>query len=238
MRKITTLLTIILLSCVICFFFIESGTAKTSTRKSVNLRTLINKMQKRFDEVLAFQADFIQETYSGATQLTSTGKGKLYLQKPRMMRWDYTEPEPQSFVTDRAKTWLYIPSEKKILLDDAKHFFDSPLVKSFLDGPKNLTKYFKVEVEKGVNYAGYILKLVPRNQKEQFDVEEIRLWVNNRQYQIETVETKDYLGNRNKVKLMNIKVVKELPTDLFTLIVPKGVIVERNVVNDSTPPNK
>ncbi len=231
-QKILIPITIITITILVFNLFQNTSHCATAKSKQEMLQSLVDKMQKRFDAVPAFRADFIQETYSESVQLSTTGKGKLYIQKPRSMRWDYTEPEKQSFVTDGKKTWLYIPSEKRILIDDAKHFFDSPLVKSFLDGPKNLTKYFKLEAKRGKNYPGFVLKLAPRPEEKELEIEEIRVWVEPRNYQIEAIETKDYLGNRNKVKLENIEVVEKLPDNLFTLIVPPGVTIERNVTGN------
>ncbi len=220
----------------LCLFF-QTGVCNANgiLLKLPELQTLIKKMQRRFDRVHAFEADFKQETYSGAAQLTTSGKGKLYIKKPRMMRWDYSEPERQSFVTDGKTTWLYIPAEKRILVDDARHFFDSPLVKSFLDGPKNLKKYFKVRAKRDSNYKGFVLILTPGKENKQLEIEKIKIWVKKDLYQIEAVETRDYMGNRNKVTLENIKVKKTLPDDLFKLTVPGGVVVEKNVDSEVLP---
>ena len=220
----------------VCLFF-QTGVcnANGTLLNPPELQALIKKMQKRFDRVRAFKADFKQETYSGAAQLTTSGKGKLYIKKPRMMRWDYSEPERQSFVTDGKTTWLYIPAEKRILIDDARHFFDSPLVKSFLDGPKNLKKYFKVRAKRDSNYKGFVLILTPGKQNKQLEIEKIKIWVKKGRYQIEAVETKDYMGNRNKVTLENIEVKETLPDGLFKLTVPGGVVVERNVDSGIAP---
>ncbi len=227
MKKVSILI-ITILTCIAVFTTAIAGLKKPKTQDKC-LRKIIERMQHRFDKVHAFQADFVQKSYSGAVQMTTIGKGKLYLQKPKMMRWDYTDPEPQSFVTDGIKTWLYIPSEKKILIDDAKKFFNSPMVKSFLDGPQNFTKYFEVIVGNKPDSQDIVLVLIPKARDSNVDVEQITLWVSRNDYQIKTIETKDYLGNRNKVTLVNIKVLPKLPRSLFTLTVPSGVTVETKV---------
>ncbi len=231
-KAIIGLLTVLILSS---YFYISTCVAGEATSRHVNLQSLIARMQKRFDEVPAFKADFVQETFSGAVQLTSSGKGKLYIKKPRMMRWDYVEPERQSFVTDGKTTWLYIPSEKRIFIDDARNFFDSPLVKSFLDGPASLAKYFKVKAVRDKKKKGFILTLIPRKRDEQVEIEKIRIWVEAGSYQIKAVETQDYMGNKNKVRLENIRALKTLPNTLFTLVVPRGVIVERRMTTQMPP---
>ncbi len=102
------------------FLLLTPVTGKTTETKQLSLDTVIRSMQQHFDTVQTLKADFDQETFSGAVRLQTHGEGKIYLKKPKMMRWDYIKPEKQSFVTDGIKAWLYIPSEKRILLDDAK----------------------------------------------------------------------------------------------------------------------
>jgi len=213
----------------LCFFFAVQGETFANGQKQTppNLQSVVENMQSHFNQVKALESKFRQETFSGAVKLKTIAEGDLYIQKPNRMRWDYIKPEKQSFVTDGIKAWLYMPSEKRIVMDNAKSFFQSALVRSFFNGPKDFSKYFSIHLGETKKYKGFVLVLTPK--APDMEVTQITLWVRIEDFQVETIETQDLLGNTNKVILTNICYQESLPEDLFILTIPVGVTLEQNL---------
>ena len=69
---------------------------------------LLLKIQKSWDAIDTFQADFRQTSTSSLGQ-NITAKGVVRLKKPNLIRWEYFEPEEQLIIVGKQKVWIYDP---------------------------------------------------------------------------------------------------------------------------------
>jgi outer membrane lipoprotein carrier protein len=195
----------------------ESGAA-------VSLQEILDKVQTRYQSLQAYTALFKQVTTSAASSLTTEASGRLYYQKPRQMRWDYDTPEAQTFVVNQQLAWLYVPVEKQISLFDAKALLSSPLSRTFFDGVFELKKQFHVELDhKQTSQASAILLLTPRTEDP--NIQSLRLQIDLTSFQIISLETKDALGNTNRITLESQKEKPQLDATLFRLDIPPATAV-------------
>lgn len=196
---------------------IAAGTASS-------LQEILDKVQQRYQSIHAYTAYFKQATTSAASTLTTEASGKLYYQKPRQMRWDYETPEPQTFVANNQLAWLYVPAEKQISLYDAKNLIASPLSRTFFDGVFELKKDFQVELDtKQSNQTSAFLVLTPK--LEDPSIQNLRLQIDLATFQLMSLETRDALGNTNRITLEAQKEKPELEAALFRIEVPPGTLV-------------
>jgi outer membrane lipoprotein carrier protein len=202
---------------------------------SLVLGEILKKTESYYQSVHAFTAYFHQwSTSAAAGAITTEASGKLYYQKPRQMRWDYEKPEKQVFVANHDLAWLYVPSEAQISLFDAKTLFASPLAQAFFDGIIELKKNFEVTLDVGRSTdVAAVLKLVPR--KEDPNIESLLLWIDLRSYRILRIETRDLLGNTNRIVLDSQRPVATLDPTLFQLEIPPSTDVVDSEGRTLTP---
>ena len=217
-KRLTVILLLAALLCV-------AHTGKATAASTPMLGEILDKTESHYKKVHAFTSYFRQwTTSSAANAMTTEASGKLYYQKPRQMRWEYEMPEPQFFVANQQLAWLYEPNEKQITLFDATRFFASPLAQTFFDGMVELKKNFEVSLDpKQSNKAVGVLKLVPR--QEDPNIKELFLWVEMETYRITSIETRDALGNINRIMLDSQTAVDSLDPKLFQLDPPAATTV-------------
>src|SRR5262245_51581286 len=74
-----------------------------------SLPTLVTGVERSFATMKDFSADFVQ-IFQDALNRKQQESGHLYLMRPRMMRWEYKNPEEKLFVSDSKNVFLYVPA--------------------------------------------------------------------------------------------------------------------------------
>lgn len=197
-----------------------------STPATLVLGDILGKTEAHYQQLHAFTADFRQSTTSAATggMVLAEARGRLYYQKLRQMRWEYDEPEKQIFVANQQLAWLQVPSERQITLFDAKAIFSSPFVRTFFDGVVELRKHFEVNLDSRMSSKdAAVLKLTPL--VEDPNVKALFLWIDLNSHEITVIESRDAVGNVNRIVLESQKSAPQLDAILFQLNVPAGFIV-------------
>lgn len=110
---------------------------------------VIKKVQKWYDNLSDFQADFYQKSFSQTLSATTEAKGKIYFKKPNLMKWDYELPEKQIYVIDQKNFWWYVPGDGQVVKKKASTVLQDTTPLSFLAGLGNLQESFTVSLPEG-----------------------------------------------------------------------------------------
>src|SRR5689334_16473735 len=70
-------------------------------------------LQKKYDSIRDFTADFVHESEGGLLRKKQTERGVVQVKKPGKMRWDYKSPEPKLFLSDGRRIYLYVPADNQ-----------------------------------------------------------------------------------------------------------------------------
>src|SRR6185503_6557103 len=108
---------------------------------AVSLDTLVRAVERSFATMKDFSADFVQ-IFQDPLNQKQQESGHLYLMKPRMMRWEYTNPEEKLFVSDSKNVYLYVPADKQVSKEAVKETFDDRMPLMFLLGRSDLRNEF------------------------------------------------------------------------------------------------
>lgn len=127
-------------------------------------RALLEKVQTQYAGVEALRGRFRQESYVAALDEREGSGGEMWFSKPGKMRWEYSQPRPQSVVVNQGTLWLYQPDKAQVMIDDIGNVLLSSLPISFMMGVGNLGRDFEL---KGAcrGPEGVILSLVPKKSK-------------------------------------------------------------------------
>src|SRR4051794_7978042 len=103
---------------------------------------LAQSLQKKYDGIRDFSADFVHNYRSGALRKQMTEKGHVLIKKPGKMRWQYTTPEEKLFVSDGVKLYSYIPADKQVIVGTVTADDTASAPALFLAGKGNLSRDF------------------------------------------------------------------------------------------------
>jgi outer membrane lipoprotein carrier protein len=187
---------------------------------------LAQALQKKYDGIRDFSADFVHVYEGGVLRKRITERGRLLIKKPGKMRWEYTSPEQKLFVSDGMKMYSYIPQDKQVIVASVPPEDQATTPTLFLAGKGNLTRDFTpsiVELPSGMPPGAKALKLVPK--KPQRDYDELVLVVDSGTLEIRGLVTVDAQGGKSSFSFANLKENVGLSDKEFAFKVPRGVDV-------------
>src|SRR5262249_49074432 len=187
-----------------------------------NEEQVVDQLQKSYDSIADFTADFRQETELKTLNKTLKAFGKVTYKRPGKMLWRFEEPKSQWVLADGQSLYFYQPENKQVLKTPLKNAFRSNAPLTFLLGIGNLKRDFKA-TSKGVEGNLYVLQLGPKDGSKGTD--EITLGVDKQNYQINWSRTKDVGGNLTTVHFSNIRRGVGVNDSIFRLQVHQGADV-------------
>jgi chaperone LolA len=197
---------------------------------SADPEALARALQRKYDTVRDFTADFVHNYQGGVLRKTVTERGRLLVKKPGMMRWAYSGDEEKVFVSDGRKMYSYIPADKQVYVSSVPPDDQASTPALFLAGKGQLLRDFVVsesEVPQGAPHGSVALKLVPK--RHDGDYEWLLLVVDASTLQLRMLVTGDKQGGQSTFTFSNMKENVGLADREFVFRIPRGV----DVVTDS-----
>lgn len=201
--------------------------APAARAEAPSIETLVQSVQKHYENVTDLSADFEQESQVLGSRRMRKASGKVMFKKPGQMRWDYETPVVQAFVSDGEKFYYYNSTEKFVAVKKLTQAFESPTPNDFLQGLGKLEDAFKIAAPREglVDAEGrYRVNLTPLDKRGAYTLtlilepESLRLW---------GVAFTDAMGSVSTVRFVNLKENVGLKSKVFEFEIPDGVKVKK-----------
>lgn len=186
------------------------------------------QVQKAYNAITTYEADFDQQYQMKAFGQTKTSKGHVIFVKPGKMRWDYTEPKDNVVVSDGTTLYSYVAADKqarKMMVKDSQ----MPTALAFLTGKGDLAKEFNLALmdSKQLKFdGGYVLKATPKVATNLYNF--VLFYVDGKTYHVRRVLIVDAQDNRNRFDFNKPTVNGKVGDDKFKWSPPAGVTVTTN----------
>ncbi|CAM3247138.1 LolA family protein [Rhodothermus bifroesti] len=180
-------------------------------------RQVMERLRERYAQLKALQASFIQITQTPYANGGDTLKGTLLLSGDRYR----IETPRQLLVTDGQTTWVYLPETRQVVMN--RYVVDETAF-SLHEFLVRYPERYNVEGGETVRYQGerhYRLRLRPRQRDAA--VQEVTLWVRDRDLAITRLEVRDVNETHLTFMLTDIRFNPVVPNDAFTFHPPSGV---------------
>jgi outer membrane lipoprotein carrier protein len=210
----------------ISFFIPHPFALIPSSAQRSELDALINSIEARYGRMRGLAAEF-EQTYSApGLQRVRRERGRLVLQRPRRMRWEYDPKPGKLFIVNERDVWLYIPADREATRADLNSVSDARFPFLFLLGQTNLRREFRsiTLMESNSQAETRTLRLVPRSSSS--GLREIFLEVSS-DGRIMKATLVDNAGSTSEVTLRNVRENFIAPMDAFEFRPPPGVTVRR-----------
>lgn len=184
---------------------------------------LVDKIQKAYDSVKAFEADFEQTLTHKESGAVEKRKGKLLFKKPLLIRWVTEKPNAESLIINESEIWDYIPDEEIAYRYSPNLVKDSKSIIQVITGQAKLTTDFDLKQLSPQNGMTR-LQLLPDEPTTQM-VDAI-IWVDPQKGLIRRARINDFYGNSNDVNLLSVRELNDAPKGSFNFKPPKDVEVE------------
>jgi outer membrane lipoprotein carrier protein len=183
-------------------------------------------LQRKYDGIKDFSADFAHAYEGGVLRKQLTERGHLLVKKPGKMRWDYSTPEAKQFVSDGVKMYSYIPQDKQVIVATVPPDEEAPTPTLFLAGKGNVTRDFTpslVDAPAGMPAGSRALKLIPKAKQRDYDW--LVLVLDPGSLAIRGLVTVDAQGGKSSFSFTNLKENVGLADKEFAFKIPRGVDV-------------
>ena len=197
----------------------------TSFAQRNELDTLINKIESRYRRMRGLAADF-EQIYNAPGTRERREHGRLVLERPRLMRWEYDPKPGKLFIVNGRDVWFYIPADREAIHADVNSVSDARFPFLFLLGQTNLRREFRsiTLVETSEQSETRTLRLVPRNPSSGLREIFLEVYPDGRIVKVNLV---DETGATSEVALTNVRENFMAPADAFEFHPPPGVTVRR-----------
>jgi outer membrane lipoprotein carrier protein len=201
--------------------------SSTPAAGRLELRAVVDRVQKRYDGASDFRAHFSQTLTNPTFKRKTSSAGEVLLKKPGKMRWNYQTPEEKMYLADGAQLWLYEPEDKQAFKQKLESS-QLPAALAFLTGRGKLSEEFDISFasppQPGLGKPrDYLLSLRPRQAQPQ--VKEITFVVDPDSFLVRQSVLLDGQGNINDMLFSDIKIGSGLPDSTFRWSPPPGTRV-------------
>jgi outer membrane lipoprotein carrier protein len=197
--------------------------ASTGAQSRPEPDALARSVQKRYEKVRDFFADFVHTYRGGVLRKQATERGTVAVKKPGRMRWMYAEPEKKAFVSDGVKIYSYIPQDRQVIVSNLPKEDEATTAVMFLAGKGDLTRDFRASYAQGGPAGTLALKLVPKRAERDYDA--LVLYLEPVSLQIRALTTTDSQGGESTFTFSNMKENLGLADKEFAFRIPRGVDV-------------
>jgi outer membrane lipoprotein carrier protein len=187
---------------------------------------LAQALQRKYDGIRDFSADFVHTYKGGVLRKQLTEKGRLLIKKPGKMRWTYSSPEEKLFVSDGVKIYSYIPQDKQVIVTTVPSDDTASAPALFLAGKGSLVRDFTPsfgDVPPGSPAGTKALKLVPKTAQPDYDW--LILLVDSTTLTLRGLVSSDAQGGTSSFSFTNLKENVGLADKEFAFQIPRGVDV-------------
>jgi outer membrane lipoprotein carrier protein len=190
-------------------------------RAAPSAQEIAARLQSWLDGTRDLEARFEQTLVSGALGSGVVESGRLIVDRPGRMRWDYLEPERKVALVEGDSTRLYLAEDRQLWrgrLSDAEGYLPE-----LLASERRLAELFRPELASSVREGRgevYRLRLVPRQASEAF--EQVELTLRPPEFAIEAVELLDAAGNRVRYRFRDLRRNRGVPASAFVFEPPSG----------------
>jgi len=186
--------------------------------QNTDLSTVLDKIQQTYERTRALTAHFDQVATLTSLNRQQTSSGRVYIEKPHSIRWEYTQPDAQTILYDGTTLRIYTPKRHQLLQSVVDENNRTNIALLFLAGVGKLRESFAVTLLSSPEPQLVYLLLMPRSSQAGFA--ELHIAVNTQSYFVEKLLIHDSIGNLTEIRLSSLESPTALPAKTFELAIP------------------
>jgi len=207
-----------------------AGVLLTAGSPAVTPEEAVANLERALKAVKTLRADFEQLHYSMSVSEPLREKGRLLLEKPGMMRWEYTSPQDKVFLYKEGIIEMYLPEDKQLTRSRVAEETLRSDIFGILLGLMSFRDAYAIEANPFPTDAARVrqVKLTPH---EEGDYSHILLEIDETTWLLRRAIFLEWAGSKREFTFSRVRTGVRLPAGAFTLKVPPGT----EVIDDVEP---
>lgn len=218
-RSAALVLTTVVLSCG------PLATADQAQTPAPSPEDLQRALQRRYDLVVDFSADFTHTYEGGLLRTALVEHGTVLVKKPGRMRWNYEEPEQKLYVSDGERLYFYLPEDRQVIIGRLPDTNEATMPALFLAGAGDFAADFTAAYDAVADAPpnSHVLRLTPTKSERNFEF--LTLVIDTRSLAIRRLVAYDLQGGISTFFFSNLQENVGLSDRPFTFEIPRGTDV-------------
>ena len=189
-------------------------------------------LQRRYELVRDFSADFTHTYEGGLLRTTLVERGTVQVKKPGRMRWDYRDPERKLYLSDGERLYSYLPEDRQVIIGRLPAANEATTPALFLAGAGSFVDDFTAAYDtvRDPPPDSHVLRLTPTRTERDFEF--LTLVIDARSLAITRLISRDLQGGTSTFLFSNLRENLGLSDNSFIFEIPRGTDVI-----DSTRPD-
>ena len=183
---------------------------------------VIKSVEAAYKDVQTLKADFVQVTRTKAMGDETRQRGKVRLKRPKKMRWLFTQPASQEFVTNGDTMWVWSAADNQVIVSKGAAGGGSG-VSQLLDDLNRLGELFDVELLDSKGRPNTIL--LGLKPKTDAGFQSLKLRLMKKSFLVDEVVMIDAFGNEVQLTFNMVKTNTPIEDAEFNFAIPDGAQV-------------
>ena len=197
---------------VLCLVIVGLLGSPGAAQADEGVDALLGKLAEAYKDVPSIEATFVQTSTGMSYMEPMVQKGTLSIERPGKMRWDFTEPTKQQYISDGTTLWVVSEADKTCTIYRSMDgvlstYFD------FLTGMADVREHFTVRLGEPVGEAD-VLVLKPLAADSTLGTMKVR--IDRASGLVASVVSVTPFGDQTEVVLSDVKTGRDLPDESFT----------------------
>jgi len=133
----------------------------TEVMKKSEKEKILSRIRQKYSLKEAYVGSFTQKTTYTDSNETTLSTGRIWIQGPDKMRWEYQLPEKQLLVSDGQTLWYYTPDLNQVMVGKIKDIKEARVIVNLLAKLKSEPKNLRLELSRSGNRITVVL--LPQN---------------------------------------------------------------------------
>ena len=188
--------------------------------RAQSIDEVLDRIQNFYEHTKTLRASFLQEDElpNGKKILR---KGKVWMKKPGLFRWEYYEPEKFIIISDGRNIYVYYPEENQAFVYPSGKAVSSQLALGFMSGRGDIRKDLKLESFKALGNNLWQLNFLTSSGDSQ--IEKITLQVNLSTGEVKEIFLYYLSGEKVKITFSQLEYNSEFSSKIFQFNPPGRV---------------
>jgi outer membrane lipoprotein carrier protein len=193
---------------------------ETTAAETTNLKTLMARLQRHYQETESFGASF-KQTITRVGAPPKDRDGTVYYERPGRIRFEFSDPQPETIVSDGILLHDYDPGLNQVMETPLKNAIKTQAAAAFLLGVGNVQRDFKATLPRAHASDGltYVL-LTPKRGGDP-----IEIGLDPHTMNIMNMRLQDALGNVTALQFSDIETNIPIEASRFQFKTPDGADV-------------
>lgn len=201
---------------------------KSSLSQARQLQDLLRRFNETQQGIQSLTASFAERKNLSLLARPVVASGTFLFAKPGRVKWEYSGPEPRTYLITEDRYLAYYPAQKRAEEVPLSKFSTRRVFRVFGIGQtsEDLGKFFDLSLgDSSAERGSFLLVLTPKRRRVRDRLQLVRFWVDGKTYLPRRLEYVETDGDSTTLTFSNIQINPRIGDARFTVDIPKDVRV-------------